>query len=79
MLALLIVTPLSLLLFNDDRLREFGVEPLARIGTIPEGGLRPALPNFSEHWQTLLKAGAVLALLGAIDSLLTSLVADNLT
>ena len=29
LLALLIVTPLSLLLFNDDRLREFGVEPLA--------------------------------------------------
>ena len=79
LLALLIVTPLSLLLFNDDRLREFGVEPLARIGSIPEGGLRPVLPNFSEHWQTLLKAGAVLALLGAIDSLLTSLVADNLT
>ena len=79
LLALLIVTPLSLLLFNDDRLRELGVEPLARIGSIPEGGLRPALPDFSRHWATLLRAGAVLALLGAIDSLLTSMVADNLT
>jgi len=79
LLALLIVTPLSLLLFNDDRLKELGVEPLARIGSIPEGGLRPALPDFSRHWATLLRAGSVLALLGAIDSLLTSMVADNLT
>ena len=79
LLALLIVTPLSLLLFNDDRLRTFGVDPLARIGNIPEGGLHLAAPNFSEHWPTLLRAGAVLALLGAIDSLLTSLVADNLS
>ena len=79
LLALLIVTPLSLLLFNDDRLRELGVAPLARIGSIPEGGLQLALPNFREHWPVVLKAGAVLALLGAIDSLLTSLVADNLS
>ena len=79
LLALLIVTPLSLVLFNDDRMIEIGLEPLARIGSIPEGGLRPALPNFSAHWPTLLRAGCVLALLGAIDSLLTSLVADNLT
>jgi len=79
LLALLIVTPLSLLLFNDDRLRELGVAPLARIGSIPEGGLQLALPNFHQHWPVVLKAGAVLALLGAIDSLLTSLVADNLS
>ena len=79
LLALLIVTPLSLLLFNDDRLRELGVTPLARIGSIPEGGLHLAVPNFREHWPTLLRAGGVLALLGAIDSLLTSLVADNLS
>ena len=79
LLALLLVTPLSLILFNDDRLQSMGIEPLARIGSIPEGGLRLTLPDFSEHLPQLLKSGVVLALLGAIDSLLTSLVADNIT
>ena len=79
LLALLIVTPLSMLMFNDDRLQSLGVEPLNRIGAIPEGGLRFVFPDFSQHLPELLKAGMVLALLGAIDSLLTSLVADNIT
>ena len=79
LLALLIVTPLSLLMFNDDRLQSLGLEPLNRIGAIPDGGLRFVMPNFSKHLSELLKAGVVLALLGAIDSLLTSLVADNIT
>ena len=79
LLALLIVTPLSVLMFNDERLQTLGVEPLNRIGAIPEGGLRFVLPDFSQHLPELLKAGMVLALLGAIDSLLTSLVADNIT
>ena len=79
LLALLIVTPLSLLLFNDDRLQSLGLEPLNRIGAIPGGGLRFVMPNFSQHLPELIKAGLVLALLGAIDSLLTSLVADNIT
>ena len=79
LLALVIVTPLSLLFFNDDRLIALGLEPLARIGAIPEGGLQLVMPNFSEHLPELVKAGLVLALLGAIDSLLTSLVADNIT
>ena len=79
LLALVIVTPLSLLLFNDDRLQSLGLEPLNRIGAIPEGGLRFVMPNFSQHLPELIKAGLVLALLGAIDSLLTSLVADNIT
>ena len=79
LLALLIVTPLSLLMFNDDRLQSLGLEPLNRIGAIPDGGLRFVMPNFSQHLSELLKAGVVLALLGAIDSLLTSLVADNIT
>ena len=79
LLALLVVTPLSLLLFNDDRLRDLNLEPLTRIGTIPDGGLRPVMPDFSRHLPELVKAGLVLALLGAIDSLLTSLVADNIT
>ena len=79
LLALVIVTPLSLLFFNDDRLNALGLEPLARIGAIPEGGLQLVMPNFSEHLPELVKAGLVLALLGAIESLLTSLVADNIT
>jgi SulP family sulfate permease len=79
LLALLVVTPLSLLLFSDDRLRDLDLEPLTRIGTIPDGGLRPVMPDFSRHLPKLVKAGLVLALLGAIDSLLTSLVADNIT
>ena len=79
LLALLVVTPLSLLLFSDDRLRDLDLEPLTRIGTIPDGGLRPVMPDFSRHLPELVKAGLVLALLGAIDSLLTSLVADNIT
>ncbi|MBL6803140.1 MAG: SulP family inorganic anion transporter, partial [Synechococcus sp. BS307-5m-G38] len=79
LLALLLVTPLSLIFFNDDRLQSMGIESLARIGSIPEGGLRLTLPDFSEHLPQLLKSGVVLALLGAIDSLLTSLVADNIT
>ena len=79
LLALLIVTPLSMLMFNDDRLQSLGLEPLNRIGAIPEGGLRFVLPDFSQHLPELIKAGLVLALLGAIDSLLTSLVADNIT
>ena len=79
LLALVIVTPLSLLLFNDNRLNALGLEPLARIGSIPEGGLQLVMPNFSQHLPELVKAGLVLALLVAIDSLLTSLVADNIT
>ena len=79
LLALLVVTPLSLLLFSDNRLLQLDLDPIARIGTIPEGGLRLVMPNFSQHLPELVKAGLVLALLGAIDSLLTSLVADNIT
>ena len=79
LLALLIVTPLSLVLFNDNRMLDLGVEPIARIGSIPEGGLQLVFPDFSRHLPELVKAGMVLALLGAIDSLLTSLVADNIT
>ena len=79
LLALLIVTPLSLVLFNDNRLLDLGLEPIARIGAIPAGGLQLVMPDFSRHLPELVKAGMVLALLGAIDSLLTSLVADNIT
>ncbi|WP_115126660.1 SulP family inorganic anion transporter [Synechococcus sp. GEYO] len=70
LLGLLLITPLALWLFPED---------LPRIGSIPEGGLRFSAPNWSNHLPLLLKAGLVLAVLGAIDSLLTSLVADNIS
>ena len=78
LLALLIITPLSVFLFNDDKLTAKGLELVARIGQIPEGGLQFSLPEFK--YQTLIITGGLqLAVLGAIDSLLTSLVADNIT
>ena len=70
LLALVLITPLSLLVFPEG---------LARIGAIPGGGLSFTLPQWQEHWPLLLRAGLVLAVLGAIDSLLTSLVADNIS
>ncbi|QEY31847.1 SulP family inorganic anion transporter [Synechococcus sp. RSCCF101] len=79
LLALLIVSPLSLLLFADARLEAMNLAPLARIGAIPEGGLRITLPAWGQHWPDLMRAGLVLAVLGSIDSLLTSLVADNIS
>ncbi len=79
LLALLIVTPLSLALFGDADLEAKGLTPLPRIGAIPEGGLSFAMPNWNAHLPVIFKAGLVLAVLGAIDSLLTSLVADNIS
>ena len=78
LLALLLITPLSFVLFNDQRLEQLGWEALPRIGSIPEGGLQLMWPNWGMHLPLLLRAGVVLALLGSIDSLLTSLVADNI-
>jgi SulP family sulfate permease len=78
LLALLIITPLSVLLFNDGNLGEKGLDQLARIGDIPTGGLQFNMPNWSNR-TLILTGGLQLAVLGAIDSLLTSLVADNIT
>ena len=90
LLALLIVTPLSVAFFNDNRLEELGNTVVPRIGTIPEGF--PTLLPFREalgdpivmntiraNTNAIIQGGIVLAALGAIDSLLTSLVADNIT
>ncbi len=72
LLALLVVTPLSIILFGDAS--------IDRIGNIPRGVPSLNFPNFSEQYlPIILKAGLVLAVLGAIDSLLTSLVADNIS
>ena len=69
LLALVIITIVSL---------RWG-EGVPRIGAIPEGGLHLALPVVGDHWGALVQAGLILAVLGSIDSLLTSLVADSLT
>lgn len=50
------------------------------LGDIPTGLPSFIVPNFSaESFALVLEAAVILALLGAIDSLLTSLVADNMT
>ncbi|KKZ11932.1 MAG: Bicarbonate transporter BicA [Candidatus Synechococcus spongiarum 15L] len=69
LLALLLITPISLI----------RGENVPRIGLIPEGGLHLTLPAVGDHWGALVQAGLILAVLGSIDSLLTSLVADSLT
>jgi len=71
LLALLIVTPLSILFFGESA--------LDRIGEIPRGVPSLSLPSFNKYLPIIFKAGLVLAVLGAIDSLLTSLVADNIS
>jgi len=71
LLALLIVTPISIFLFSDSA--------IDRIGDIPRGIPSLSLPSFTQYLPIILKAGLVLAVLGAIDSLLTSLVADNIS
>ena len=71
LLALLIVTPLSIFLFGETG--------LDRIGEIPKGVPSLSIPSFNQYFPIIIKAGLVLAVLGAIDSLLTSLVADNIS
>lgn len=56
------------------------LESIRRIGDIPTGLPEFQLPYFSfADWSTILGNAAVLGLLGCIDALLTSVVADNLT
>jgi len=69
LLALLIVTPISIF---------FG-GTIDRIGEIPRGVPSLDFPSFNQYFPIIFKAGLVLAVLGAIDSLLTSLVADNIS
>ncbi len=77
LLALLVVTPISLL-FKDS-----GLDRIGTPGPIPEGLPSLSIPSglytINQYFPVILKAGLVLAVLGAIDSLLTSLVADNIS
>lgn len=70
LLALLVVTPLAYAFLPDA----------PTIGEVPRGFPTPLMPTIT--WETLqivLESAAILAVLGAIDSLLTSLVCDNMT
>ena len=71
LLALLIVTPISIFMFGEGQ--------LVRIGDIPRGVPSLDIPSFNQYLPIIFQAGLVLAVLGAIDSLLTSLVADNIS
>lgn len=72
LLALVLGTVLSITIFGDVDLR--------RIGEIPVGFPSFQTPTISaDHLQLMLVDAAVLGMLGCIDALLTSVVADSLT
>ncbi|MEC4806162.1 MAG: SulP family inorganic anion transporter [Jaaginema sp. PMC 1079.18] len=70
--ALLIGTVVSLIFFGDVDIR--------RIGEIPTGLPQLQVPTFgAEEFRTMAFDAIMLAMLGCIDALLTSVVADSLT
>ncbi|WP_299416430.1 SulP family inorganic anion transporter [Acaryochloris sp. IP29b_bin.148] len=72
LIALVICTSMSVYLFPNSGI------PI--IGKIPAGLPEPHLPLFQiKYAKTMLGYSVMLAMLGSIDSLLTSLVADNIT
>ena len=72
LLALIVGTTMLIWVFPNSN--------VTTLGTIPTGLPAPQLPHFQfDLISDMIKSGFTLALLGAIDSLLTSLVADNIT
>ena len=72
LLALIVCTLLSVLAFPES--------DIARIGDIPQGFPQLQWPRLNLlQMKDIVSYGLMLATLGAIDSLLTSLVADNIT
>ncbi len=72
LVALVVGTVVSLTLLDGADIR--------RIGEIPTGLRDLQLPTFSaSQWETMFINAAVLGMLGCIDALLTSVIADNLT
>ncbi|MEM6837048.1 MAG: SulP family inorganic anion transporter [Cyanobacteria bacterium P01_C01_bin.120] len=72
LVALIVCTLLSVVLFPNGE--------IARIGEIPQGLPQIQWPQLSlNQMQAIVGYGLMLAILGAIDSLLTSLVADNIS
>lgn len=74
LVALVVGTIVSLMLFGGE------ADAIRRIGPIPSALPSPQLPVFSiDQWQVMTIDALVLAMLGCIDALLTSVVADSLT
>ncbi len=72
LLVLILGTVLSVVLLSSDEVR--------RIGEIPAGLPSFSMPVFSmEQWQLMMVEAIVLGMLGSIDALLTSVIADSLT
>jgi SulP family sulfate permease len=72
LLALIVGTAVSIMVLSDANIR--------RIGEIPTGLPDFMMPMFSaEQWQTMFVDAIVLGMLGCIDALLTSVIADSLT
>jgi SulP family sulfate permease len=72
LLALVVGTLLAIFLLGSGSYRA--------IGEVPGGLPSIQLPTFTpEQWQTMVIDAVVLALLGSIDALLTSVIADSLT
>lgn len=72
LVALIVGTLVSIWVFNNVDIR--------RIGEIPTGLPELMMPTFSAaQWQLMLVDAIVLGLLGCIDALLTSVIADSLT
>jgi len=72
LVALVACTVLSVIFLSDTDVR--------RIGEIPTGLPDLQLPMFSsDQWQIMLIDAVVLGMLGCIDALLTSVVADSIT
>jgi SulP family sulfate permease len=72
LIALVVVTILSLVLFDTDSIR--------RIGEIPAGLPSLVMPYFSaEMFTTMVIDALVLGTLGCIDTLLTAVIGDSLT
>ncbi len=72
LIALLVGSLISVFLLADMDVR--------RIGEIPTGLPQLQLPVFTTaQWQLMVVDAAVLAMLGSIDALLTSVIAENLT
>jgi len=71
LLALVLGTVIAVLFFSSD---------IRVIGEIPTGLPSLQMPVFDwSQWQVMLVNALVLAMLGSIDALLTSVIADNLT
>ncbi|MGV6826678.1 MAG: SulP family inorganic anion transporter [bacterium] len=72
LVALILGTAVSIMFLSGDDIR--------RIGEIPTGLPDFQMPMFSvEQWQVMLVNAMVLGLLGCIDALLTSVIADSIT